>query len=320
MMEETCGDEAYQAMLKPLAMHLLVDQSISMTEFDDRWTPVSTAIQTFVADPSSAGMLVGMGYFPFWTTQTSLKCDATSYQTPDVAIGLLPDHAAVVTASLAGKMFPCCGDRPAERGSTPTRPAYEGAVNYLSDWLGQNIDHLGVMVLVTDGEPTDCQNNDIEDTVALITAAASSVPAIPTYVVGISNVANLDQFAVAGGTGVGPFIVDGTGVNTQAEFLAAMQAIRGAALPCAFEVPVPTSGEFDANKVNVDFDPGDGSAKTPLFQVADLAACATAGGGWYYDNPAAPSSIQLCEASCASVTGVETGSVSITLGCTTRVK
>src|SRR5690606_28588353 len=106
-----------------------------------------------------------------------------------------------------------------------------GSINYLANWLAQTPDHVGVLVLVTDGEPTDCQNNGIQDSVDLITRAASGTPPIPTYVVGIGNVANLDQFAAAGNTGLGPFIVDGTGVNTQTEFLAAMQAIRGAALP-----------------------------------------------------------------------------------------
>lgn len=138
--------------------------------------------------------------------------------------------------------------------------------------------------------------------------------------VNFGNVANLDQFAAAGGTGVGPFIVDGTGVNTQAEFLAAMQAIRGAALPCVFDVPTPTSGDFDAGKVNVDYDPGDGNPVTPPYQVPDGAACAGAGGGWYYDDPAAPANIELCEATCSTVTSQQTGSVSITLGCTTRIK
>lgn len=317
---DTCGAESHQADLKPLAMHLLVDQSISMTEFDDRWTPVSTAIQTFVSDPASEGMEVGMGYFPYWTTMTSLKCDPVSYQAPDVPIGLLPDNAAQVTASLGGKMFPCCGDRPAERGSTPTRPAYEGSVEYLRSYLETNPDHVGVLVMATDGEPTDCQNNDIADTVAAITAAASGTPPIPTYVIGISNVANLDQFAAAGGTGRGPFIVDGTGVNTQQEFLDAMQEIRGAALPCEFDIPTPTNGVFDDSLVNVDYDPGDGTGLVPLYRVNDQASCDAAGGGWYYDNPAAPSTIQLCESTCSTIAAVDIATVSVSLGCATRIR
>src|SRR5687767_5880704 len=42
---ENCGAENHQAVIKPLAMYLLMDWSASMTETEDRWTPVATAVQ-----------------------------------------------------------------------------------------------------------------------------------------------------------------------------------------------------------------------------------------------------------------------------------
>jgi hypothetical protein len=98
-----------------------------------------------------------------------------------------------------------------------------------------------------------------------------------------------------------------------------MQEIRGAALPCQFDVPDPTSTDYDPSKVNVDYDPGDGTPLVPLFQVPDTSQCAAAGGGWYYADQTA-SSISLCEQTCSLVASSSTGKVSVAIGCTTRIK
>jgi hypothetical protein len=323
-----CAAESHQATQRPLAMYLLVDQSNSMSDpdeadADERWTPVSTAIQSFVQDPISSGILVGVGYFPFphsSDADDSPKCDPVSYEAPDVPIAPLPDNVTPVLDSLAARMYPPYMRTP-ERGSTPTRPAYQGSAAYLGSWLAQNPDYTGVLVLATDGQPFSCQENALQDTADLIAATAAATPPINTYVIGIGYIDSLNILADAGGTGRGPFIVDGTGVNTQAEFLQAMQEIRGAALPCEYEIPPPTSGgSVDLDKVNVDYAGGDGATSIPLYNAADAAACAATPDGWYYDDPEAPTSIVLCPDTCAQVSGDLMGSVSIALGCKTRIR
>lgn len=316
---ENCGAESHQAMIKPLAMYLLVDQSTSMTDGVDRWNPVATAVQTFVQDPASAGIKVALGFFPFSSEEQTLKCDVASYQTPEVAMGILPDTSAAVLNSFAARPY-MMGETPANRMSTPTRPAVEGSLSYLTTWLGTNPDHVGVFVLATDGEPTQCTMNGVEDVVRTIAAAAGGTPAIKTYVIGIGGIQNLEAFAEAGDTGRGPFIVDGTGANTQAEFLEAMAEIRGAALPCNFDVPLPTSGDADYSKVNVDYQADAASAPVPFFKVENEAACAGNPNSWYYDNPDDPTAIVLCSDACGLVTASETSNVSISLGCETRVR
>ena len=51
----------------------------------------------------------------------------------------------------------------------------------------------------------------------------------------------------------------------------------------------------------------------------NMANCPANGNGWYYDNPAAPTQIILCPASCTLVEGDMTGEVDVTLGCSTVI-
>jgi hypothetical protein len=330
-----CGAENHQAMIKPLAIYMLVDWSASMTERTDLWTPTKTALNAFVSDPSSAGIEVALNYFPVTSEDIVAKCDPTQYGTPAVDVSLLPGSAAAVTTSLESKMF-VLGENPPpnDRLSTPTAPAITGSLQYFSSWLAQHPDHIGVLVLATDGEPAGCDAQsmmagmpitrgtpqEIADTVDVIAAAAAGTPAIKTYVIGIGNLQQtLDQFAEAGGTGRDAFIVDATGTNTQTEFLEAMKEIRGSALPCSFDIPLPTTGVLDYTKVNVDFLTAEGAAPVPFFKVDSAADCAGNASGWYYDDPLHPTTVELCPDACEAVRGVETGSVSISLGCETRV-
>ena len=44
------------------------------------------------------------------------------------------------------------------------------------------------------------------------------------------------------------------------------------------------------------------------------------GAGWYYDNPALPTSIELCASTCAALKADATAAISILLGCKTVLK
>ena len=127
----------------------------------------------------------------------------------------------------------------------------------------------------------------------------------------------MDQIAVAGGTTKGIFISDGA--NTKQELLDALAAIRGQVLDCDFAMPLPKPGlAVDKALINVNYTPT-GGTKTTLPQVTDEAAC-PASGGWYYDNPAAPTRILLCKSSCDQVTVDAKASLDILLGCATTTQ
>jgi hypothetical protein len=101
-------------------------------------------------------------------------------------------------------------------------------------------------------------------------------------------------------------------------FTAALNQIRGQAASCDFNIPAQTSqGPVDPLKVNVFYTPKGATQRVPILMTANSnpAACA-ASGGWYYDDPAAPKVIKLCDATCQSLNG---GSVEVEFGCKTMV-
>jgi len=89
--------------------------------------------------------------------------------------------------------------------------------------------------------------------------------------------------------------------------------------PCDYAVPdPPMDEELDFMRVNVQYTPGSGGATQTFPYVESEASCGGTG-GWYYDDPSAPSEVRLCPSSCTLV-GMDTdGSVSIALGCATRL-
>jgi hypothetical protein len=64
----SCAGDITRAKLVPLDMYLMLDSSESMlgstTLFSDKWTDVGDALVSFLRDPGSAGIGVGLQYFP----------------------------------------------------------------------------------------------------------------------------------------------------------------------------------------------------------------------------------------------------------------
>lgn len=98
----------------------------------------------------------------------------------------------------------------------------------------------------------------------------------------------------------------------------AQAVISSAKLSCELTIPPPKTGTLDPAKVNVAIQSGGNQVYLP--GVADAAACGT-NAGWYYDNPAKPTTVTLCPASCdtaqASVGPGKPGHIEVLFGCTT---
>jgi hypothetical protein len=241
------------------------------------------------------------------TASDSDSCNATDYDSAEVPIQPLPGVGPAITTSL-GMHGPLTG--------TPTAPALEGALMYATQSEMANPSHVTVVAFATDGEPEECNPEDIPSIAAIAAQYYAATPSIKTFVIGVgSEVASLNQIAQAGGT-MNSFQVD-SDPNANQEFLDAMNAIRGSALQCTYLVPTPTNGGTpDYGKVNVDYTPGNGGAKQTIGKVANKAACG-ANGGWFYDNDADPTQIIMCDSTCALLSGDSMGKVSIVLGCST---
>ncbi len=106
-------------------------------------------------------------------------------------------------------------------------------------------------------------------------------------------------------------------------FNAVAQAVVAASeIECTLAIPPPPVGEeLDYTKVNVQLVSGDVATIVP--NVGSEANCG-AGEGWYYDDPAAPTSVVLCPASCDDAQELagpnQAGKVEVLFGCATIVE
>jgi hypothetical protein len=248
------------------------------------------------------------------------NCDAAVYAAPASAIAALPGATDGLIQSI---------ENTTPNGETPTGPALTGAIQQAGAWAKAHPGHRVVAVMATDGLPTECTPTDIDQVGAIAAAGVQANPSIDTFVIGVfgaDDIAanapdNLDTIAKDGGT-TSAFIVDTTkDVTTQ--FLAALDAIRGGKLDCAFQIPEPTNGEaLDYSQVNVEVSIS-GQSDTVLYYVGSADKCDATGGGWYYDvDPASsiPTKIITCQNSCNAFQAAKDASVQIALGCQTVVK
>ena len=314
-----CVTAIKNATLPAVNLVIMYDKSGSMgnpSEGGDRaskWTPVNTGMKAFFADSKSAGYNASLQFFPA-PGDLATTC-AAAYDQPIVPLTPLTDSAPLSTAL----------DAASPQGGTPTLPALVGAITYAKKTAAARPDEKTVVVLVTDGEPglmvngqfgPGCVNNDI----AHVASAASEglAASIPTYVIGVGTaLTKLEAIADAGGTGHAYLIPLSDPTQTRAELQKAFEAVRSQQkVSCNFAVPAAPEGQtLDKDRINVAFTAATGSV-TPLVYSKDCSSQ----NGWRYDNPSAPTQIELCPASCGSAQSDPNGKLSVAVGCKTNVE
>jgi hypothetical protein len=243
------------------------------------------------------------------------SCTATDYAAPAVTIASLPGVAPTVIASLGAH---------SPSGNTPTSAALQGAIDQASTYAAAHTGHTVVAVLATDGIPDECMPN-VTALAQIAATGLAQTPSIKTFAIGVftpdsvtSGTSDLDTIAASGGTS-NAFIINASTQNVEQQFSAALASIRGAALPCTYQVPTP-KGLPDFNKLNVQYTSGSGAVST-IGYVETAARCNTQTGGWYYDTDPAeggvPSEILTCPKTCSTLKGDAHGKVNIVLGCQT---
>jgi len=301
-------------------MYIMADKSSSMN--GSRWNNVVDAIKGFVDDPSSAGIGVGIQYFPvvpdgYHTCSNDSQCDiygpcpdgfcracsTSHYSNPAVAIDVLPGVAPAIKSSL---------DATDPFGGTPTGPALTGAIEYATSWANSHPGHTVVVVLATDGDPYSCSPTGISAISGIASGGTNATPPILTFVIGVgSSLTNMNAIASAGGTDQA-YLVD-TGGNVTQQFIAALNDIREKSLGCEYVMPQTDAGIIDPDKVKMTFTPGGGTPRD-IPRVDDASQCNN-GEGWYYDDNTNPTRLYLCPDLCATVQADINGKMEISLGC-----
>ena len=132
------------------------------------------------------------------------------------------------------------------------------------------------------------------------------------------DAADIGQVYISLGQLTGGLVSDLCLQNFQPVFdLLATEVISGSVLSCEWEIPQPPEGEdFDPDKVNVEFDDGAGNVLT-VGRVDNSGECDSVTDGWYYDNPANPTTIHACPQTCTRMQDAMMATIQIQLGCAT---
>ena len=306
-----CASVTQAATQTPLDMFIMMDRSYSMSHPSgtglSKWQAVTEALQAFLTDPDSAGIAVGLQFFPIWFGAYD-SCSPSDYAKAAVPIAALPGNAqAIVDAMLDHE----------PSNDTPTYAALKGALDFARSHALAHPSHSVVVVFATDGEPTECEPLDVPTIAGVAATAAAAAPAVRTFVVGVGDLPSLDAIAEAGDT-TAAYHVDADG-DVVVQFAAALQAIHGAALGCTYELPVPSDGSvLDLAKVNVQVTLA-GAPALQLPWVATPGDCAP-DGGCLFDDPVQPTRIVLCPQTCDAVTADPGAKVEVLLGCLRHTK
>jgi hypothetical protein len=309
--DASCAEQAGDTRAITSDIFIMLDKSSSMNcpASDDacdnppstlthptRWEAVTTAINSFVNAPGSAGIGVGIGFF---AARGNDVCNVAFYATPAVPIAPLPASAAAISAAIAATT---------PHAGTPTVPALQGAINYATTYTQGTAGRTAAVVFVTDGQPNGC-GSTIPGAAMAAAMAYGGMPQIKTYVVGLGATASLDAIALAG-SGMSTHYFPATG-DVAAGLGAALKTISGS-VTCDYVIPV---GKVDSMKVNITVTPGGGAAQRVGY-VTGAGTC-SAGGGWYYDNPGTPTKITLCPQTCEPLRMASGSTVQVLYGCPT---
>ncbi len=290
----------------PVPEFSMCDSNSADFGFPNRWEATRTAIEAFFDAPESAGLWSGFSFFPH-ILGTGADCDADHYTVPTEEMAQLPGAAAQLKERLDGLVLD---------GSTPTKPALEGALSYAREWTTQRGLPVAV-VLATDGYPHVCEeeNNTIEGTAEVARAAYLATPSIPTYVLGIgSGLDELDQIAEAGGTNRA--VLADTSVNdVTSQLVDVLGGIRDEVfLNCTYTIPEPPDGQtLDFGLVNVRYTTALGE-EISILEDPSEGACRE---GWQYT--ADHTQIQLCGDACETVKTDFGGRLDVLFGCETQI-
>ncbi len=303
-----CDEVKAAATPIPLTVYIALDRSSSLS--GSKWDAAKAGLSTFLNDPVSADVSVGLVTFPRQPLLNKEQCSVENYQTPEVDFGELPGNAAKVTAFL---------DTVQPNGyGTPLYPALGGTLQRAALTMTQKPTENFVVLLVTDGEPATppatCSGVDAlsTDAIGALVHKAYTDFKVKTFVIGLPGIPTefANTLAQQGGTQA---ILINQSLDLSSQFQSALASVRGEGLGCEYPLP-PDATKYDKDKVNVTYTPGTGAPQ----DLGRSAGCKD-GLGWDYDNDATPTKILLCGSTCTQVKKDSKAKVDVALGCPTRV-
>lgn len=322
---QSCASATAEGELQQLALAFAFDVSGSMGKGDEpyhdkslKWDPIVQASKAFFGSQDIARVSASLVFFP--TDDEDDRCDLESYVEPDVTLTPLPSAAF---SEAIDAITPETEDD--WRGGTPTLAVMQATIDYVRSVQEGGSTARHAIVLVTDGTPQGCSDEeDSVDAVAEVVASVSDT--IPIYVIGVANpvtdeepeppdnVSSLNQIAASGGTREAFLIDTGNPTETAAKFSDIIQSIRSQGLSCEVTIPEPPNGmTFDQEMVNVSLSSDE--AEQPLGYSADCSEPGT----WHFDDVDVPTKIVLCDDTCELTKAADSPSLQVEFGCKRRI-
>lgn len=316
----SCASASSDAELQELALAFAFDVSGSMGEGDKpyhnkelKWDPVVAASRAFLESDDIVRVSASMVFFPVDDRET--RCESAEYATPDVPLQPLPSTAF---GEAIDEIFP-------DRGGTPTLAVVEATIAYVRGLIANGSTAKHAIVLVTDGMPQGCSEEETDSIADVAVAVADVADEVPVYVIGIENpvteeepnppdnVTSLHQIAASGGTSTAFLIDTGDPTKTITDFDEVIQSIRSTGLSCELQIPPPPAGKvFDKDNVNVTLN-ADGEA-TPLI----YSEYCSEEGAWHFDDISQPTRIVLCDDTCEVTKALADVALQVEFGCERR--
>jgi hypothetical protein len=264
-----------------------------------RWQSVRDAVRRIVTDPEVVSWNTRVGITFFGQSGTfidGVDCEVTAYSTPgelgvEIASVAELDHADAIIEAM---------DAVGPAGEKPTFPALAGALEYALESKGQG--RIALVVLITDGPPTVCQDPEsVAELADLAANAYAKNPFVRTLVVGMGPAACILQDV---GTEPAINVPDG---ELAGSLLQALRDLTLPDIPCGLAVPSPVTPDgqlIDVTEPRVRFARLQAGVWTEevVPQLNTPADCdGSPHGGFTLDDPIAPSVITLCPCTCEYV-------------------
>ena len=201
LVDEGCEPSA------PLNMVVLLERAGSM---ESNWATTVEALIMFFQDPNSEGINAGINFFP---PEDGDPCDSSNYNPLQVGLVQIPNDISTLVAEMNAHS--------ATGSVSPTHSALEGSLMFAIDHKNNNPTRNIIVVLLTDGHPTDCVLD--WEQIRMLADKAFNSYGIKTYVIALpgSPVSILDSLASSGGTSEAFDVTGDTSL-----ILEAMQTIR----------------------------------------------------------------------------------------------
>lgn len=318
-----CNGVSIEAEPIPVDMIILMDRSISNSYAVGsetatpagggqvrRWDVLTAAMEALATSEDAKNLGASLTLFSYTGgANPANECNVPDYEKPVVPLALLGDVDAE-TGLTQGKKIVNAMQAVNPGGLTPTVPALTGVFKYaMAEKNKPGNAREKVVVLISDGFPTLCEEKSPSDISNVIKEAAGAITPIRTFIIGVGSPEAMDgarfnllNYASSGNTGKPPYVLDeaagADAVRTQ--LVQALLNISSSTLACDYELTPPPGWVISPEDVSFTWKPSAGNLQQ-IPRVTSEAACQrSANGGFYFDDPMNPTKITACPCTCAN--------------------